>query len=215
MLNRLPADVRRTQLIEAGLAIAERSGIASVTVRAVAEEAHVSLGVVHYCFENKEALVAAMGEELVTQLSTAMRGAFGAETSESTGCLTGARGLRELLHRGLTAMWDVIENTADRQLLTYEITTYSLRSRAAGSTVAGNIGLLQYQVMDTEAAEFLSRTAQFTSMVWTEPLSALARAALATIDGLVLRWLVDRDSLAIIAELDDLAARFTTKAVPL
>ncbi|WP_188543511.1 TetR/AcrR family transcriptional regulator [Rhodococcoides trifolii] len=215
MLNRLPADVRRTQLIEAGLTIAERSGIASVTVRAVAEQAHVSLGVVHYCFENKEALVAAMGEQLVTQLSGAMREALGAETTESAACLTGARGMRELLHRGLTAMWDIIENTADRQLLTYEITTYSLRSRAAGSTVAGNIGLLQYQVMDTEAAQFLARTAAFTSMAWTEPLSSLARAALATIDGLVLRWLVDRDSLAIIAELDDLAARFTTKAVPL
>ncbi|MGU3435781.1 TetR/AcrR family transcriptional regulator [Actinomycetes bacterium M1A6_2h] len=215
MLNRLPADVRRTQLVDAGLAIADRSGIASVTVRAVAEEARVSLGVVHYCFENKEALVAAMGEQLVTELSTAMRGAFGAETSESAGCLTGARGLRELLHRGLTSMWDVVENTADRQLLTYEITTYSLRSRAAGSTVAGNIGLMQYRVMDDEAAHFLSRTAQLTSMVWTEPLSSLARAALANIDGLVLRWLVDRDSLAIIAELDDLAARFTTKAVPL
>ncbi len=45
-------------------------------MRAVAENAGVSLGVVHYCFESKEALVVAMGETLIRQLSEALHVAF-------------------------------------------------------------------------------------------------------------------------------------------
>ena len=101
MLNRLPADERRTQLVESALSIAEQRGVSSVTVRAVAEEAGVSLGVVHYCFESKEALIAAMGETLILQLSASMQYAF-AQVRHAPD-LSGVQGLRELLHIGLTA----------------------------------------------------------------------------------------------------------------
>lgn len=211
MLNRLPADERRAQLVEAALNIAERGGIAAVTIRAVAEEAGVSLGVVHYCFESKEALVAAMAESLVLQLSGGMREAFASvwDTQE----LSGLRDLREVLHTGLTGMWPLIEATADRQLLTYEITAYALRHRAAGAPLAGSVADEQYRVMDIEATVFLEESARRTGCTWTEPVEAIARFALAVIDGIVLRWLVDRDSAAILTELDDLVRIVGSKAV--
>ncbi|BCN53279.1 hypothetical protein RE9425_16690 [Prescottella equi] len=211
MLNRLPAEERRAQLVEAALNIAERGGIAAVTIRAVAEEAGVSLGVVHYCFESKEALVAAMAESLVLQLSGGMREAFASvwDTQE----LSGLRDLREVLHTGLTGMWPLIEVTADRQLLTYEITAYALRHRAAGAPLAGSVADEQYRVMDIEATVFLEESARRTGCTWTEPVEAIARFALAVIDGIVLRWLVDRDSAAILTELDDLVRIVGSKAV--
>ncbi|MGW9565418.1 TetR/AcrR family transcriptional regulator [Prescottella equi] len=211
MLNRLPAEERRAQLVEAALNIAERGGIAAVTIRAVAEEAGVSLGVVHYCFESKEALVAAMAESLVLQLSGGMREAFASvwDTQE----LSGLRDLREVLHTGLTGMWPLIEATADRQLLTYEITAYALRHRAAGAPLAGSVADEQYRVMDIEATVFLEESARRTGCKWTEPVEAIARFALAVIDGIVLRWLVDRDSAAILTELDDLVRIVGSKAV--
>ncbi|MGW0044636.1 TetR/AcrR family transcriptional regulator [Rhodococcus sp. NPDC003348] len=211
MLNRLPADERRAQLVESAMGIAERGGVSSVTIRAVAEDAGVSLGVVHYCFESKEALVAAMGEALVLQLSQALRYAFGQARAEDA--QTGVRGLKELLHSGLSAMWPIIEATPDRQLLTYEITAYGLRQQAAGAELAGAIASNQYATMDAEAIEFLETSAAHTGTRWTEPVPDLARFALAVIDGIVLRWLVDRDGDAVIAELDDLVQMVTRKAV--
>ena len=193
------------------MGIAERGGVSSVTIRAVAEDAGVSLGVVHYCFESKEALVAAMGEAIVLQLSQALRYAFGqARTEEAQ---SGPRGLRELLHSGLSAMWPIIEATPNRQLLTYEITAYGLRQQAAGAELAGSIAAKQYATMDAEAVEFLERSVEHVGMRWTEPVAHLATFALAVIDGIVLRWLVERDSEAVIAELDDLVQLVTGKAV--
>lgn len=182
-----------------------------MTIRAVAEEAGVSLGVVHYCFESKEALFAAMAESLVLQLSGGMREAFASvwDTQE----LSGLRDLREVLHTGLTGMWPLIEATADRQLLTYEITAYALRHRAAGAPLAGSVADEQYRVMDIEATVFLEESARRTGCTWTEPVEAIARFALAVIDGIVLRWLVDRDSAAILTELDDLVRIVGSKAV--
>ncbi|MGB3769929.1 MAG: TetR/AcrR family transcriptional regulator [Rhodococcus sp. (in: high G+C Gram-positive bacteria)] len=210
MTARLSAENRRSQLIEAGLTVAARSGISAVTVREIAEHAHVSLGVVHYCFENKEALVTAMGEALIAELGSAVSEALtGAMTAEGQSA-AGPRALRESLHRGVAALWSVVEKTADRQLLTYEITAYSVRSEGCGP----EIGTKQYHVMDAETGRFLIAAAAASSMRWTEPMASLTRSALATIDGVVLRWLVDNDTLAVIAELDDLAARIATKAVP-
>lgn len=50
--------------------------------------------------------------------------------------------------------------------------------------------------------------------VWTEPLSSIARLSLALIlSGLVLRWLVDRDSDATIAEFGEMVQVIASKAV--
>lgn len=211
MLNRLPADERRAQLIESALDLAERGGVGGVTVRAVAENAGVSLGVVHYCFDSKEALVVAMGETLVRQLSEAMHVAF--DLPHDGPDPQGARGLRQMLHAGLNAMWPMIEATANRQILTYEITTYSLRQRAAESGSGGRIATEQYRIMDSEACRFLTDSADRAGMAWTEPIEDVAKVALAMIDGLVLRWLVDRDSDFIVAELDDMAGIIAARAV--
>lgn len=211
MLNRLPAGERRAQLVESALTIAEQRGVSSVTVRAVAEEAGVSLGVVHYCFESKEALLAAMGEALVLQLSESLRSAFG--QVQHAPQLTGVQGLRELLHIGISAMWPLLEATPDRQLLTYEITAQALRHRGGGAPQIGEIATAQYRTMDEEAALFLGECAERTDVRWTEPVASISRFALAMLDGLVLRWLVDRDGEAMIAALDDMVQIVASKAV--
>ena len=65
-MNRLPVAERREQLIEAALAVASREGIEAATVRAVAAEAGVSLGVVHYCFQDKDELLRAMAHAITS-----------------------------------------------------------------------------------------------------------------------------------------------------
>ncbi|NLG55193.1 MAG: TetR family transcriptional regulator [Rhodococcus sp.] len=212
MLNRLPADERRAQLVESALSIAERSGLAAVTVRGVADEAGVSLGVVHYCFDSKDELISAMGDALILQLTNSMNAAFSQVRNATE--LHGEDGLRELLHMGLSGMWPIIEATPDRQLLTYEITAQSLRQRATDSSDRGAAATQQYRLMTQEAVDFLGECAGIAGTEWTLPTEDLARTAIAVIDGLVLRWLVDRDGLATIAGLDELVHYLASKAMP-
>ena len=66
-MNRMPVAERREQLIEAAITVASRDGIEAATVRAVAAEAGVSLGVVHYCFQDKSELMRAMAHAITMQ----------------------------------------------------------------------------------------------------------------------------------------------------
>ena len=211
MSNRLPADERRNQLVAAALELAQGGGVGAVTVRAVAEKAGVSLGVVHYCFDSKEALVVAMANTVVGELAGAMQAAFdvSAEVQQSGGidCL------RAMLHTGLRAMWSAIESTPGLQTLTYEITTYSLRHGADGSPVSGEIAVQQYRLMDEQARLFLDSCAELCGIEWSLPTATVARLSLALLDGVVLRWLVDRDSDATATELGVIADIIATRAV--
>ena len=211
MQTRLPVDARRTRLVAAALNVAEQVGIEGLTVRRVAEEAGVPRGAVYYCFESKEILVTAMGEGLIVDITGALHAALNAAVDACE--LTGTRGLRELLHSGLSAVWPIAERSADRQLLSYEIKTYLLRHRALGSEQAAALASGQYRIRDTEAFEFFSRAAEHTGTRWLEPVDSVARFGMATVDGLILRWLVDRDDIAVIAALDDLAGVIAAKAV--
>lgn len=208
MQTRLPVDARRAHLVHAALNLAERVGVDALTVRAVAEEASVPRGAVYYCFESKEDLVIAMGEGLVVDVTAALFTAF-----EHPSHVGGVRGLRMLVHSGLTAIWPLVEETADRQLLSYEIKTYLLRHRALGSEIAATIASGQYRIRDTDTFAFLDRCAQITGTRWLEPTSAVAHFGMATVDGLILRWLVDRDDMAVITALDDLSGVIAGKAV--
>lgn len=211
MQTRLPVDVRRTHVVAAALDLAERVGIEGMTVRGVADEAGVTQGAVYYLFDSKEELVTAMGEGLVVDVTAALRETF--TGSSSSRDLPGIRGLRELVHSGLSAIWPLVERTADRQLLSYEIKTYLLRHRAFGSQQAAANASGQYRVRDSESLAFFEHAARHTGTRWIEPPEAVARFGMATVDGLILRWLVDRDDIAVIAALDDLSGLIASKAV--
>jgi AcrR family transcriptional regulator len=187
--SRLSIDERRAHLIEAAIGLAERKGVAGVTTRDVAQAAGVSLGVVHYCFDSKDALMI----ELVKALSIELRDSVEDDPRLRGDPGTGVDALRELLHASLAAMWSQIEAGRDRQLLTYETTTYALRE--AGQTPTKlRIARDQYDFNDETVAEVLERIRQPTETAWTVPVRTVSRFLLAMIDGVVLRWLVDDDS---------------------
>lgn len=208
MQTRLPVDARRARLVAAAIDRAEQVGIEKLTVRGVAAEAGMTQRAVFSLFESKELLVIAMGEGLIVDITAALHTAF-----DHTHELQGTRGLRELVHSGLNAIWPLVYQTADRQLLSYEIKTYLLRHRALGSDDAAAIASGQYRIRDTESRAFFERCAEDTGTRWLEPIDSVARFGMATVDGLVLRWLVDRDDIAVIAAMDDLSGLIAGKAV--
>lgn len=168
-----------------------------MTTRDVAQAAGVSLGVVHYCFENKDALMT----ELVKALAMELRDSVDANDTVWQGTGTGIAALRELVRAGLELMWLNVEATPERQLLTYETTTYALRE---GEQTPAKLAIAreQYAFNDSTVADILEHARVATDSRWTVPVRALSRFTLNVIDGIVLRWLVDNDSESVRTQLD-------------
>lgn len=197
MSSRLSVEERRAHLIEAAIGLAEKKGVAGVTTRDVAQAAGVSLGVVHYCFENKDALMT----ELVKALSMELRDSVDANETVWQDVGSGKEALQKLIRAGLELMWLNIEATPERQLLTYETTTYALRE---GEQTPAKLAIAreQYNFNDSTVADILEHARDATGNQWSVPLKSLSRFTLNVIDGVVLRWLVDNDSESVRSQLD-------------
>ncbi|WP_330228297.1 TetR family transcriptional regulator [Nocardia sp. NBC_00508] len=200
----MSVEERRAHLIEAAIGLAEKKGVAGVTTRDVAQAAGVSLGVVHYCFENKDALMT----ELVKALSMELRDSVDANEAVWQDVESGKESLQKLVRAGLELMWLNIEATPERQLLTYETTTYALRE---GELTPAKLAIAreQYNFNDSTVADVLEHARDATGTRWSVPVRALSRFTLNVIDGVVLRWLVDNDSESVRGQLDLLSEMIT------
>jgi AcrR family transcriptional regulator len=199
MTTRMPVAERRDQLVDAALAVAAEEGIAATSVRRVAEQAGVALGVVHYCFEDKDELFTALAARIVDELAAAGAAAlaFGDDTPD----------LVTALRCAIAALWETVEASAGAQLLTYEITTHALRN----AELRG-VAVRQYEVSHAAAEELLRLAAEASGATWTRPLDTLAAEALAFVDGVTLRWLVDGDGAAARDRLAAFAGYLATQA---
>lgn len=80
---------------------------------------------------------------LIEQISDGLRLAFGQIAGAPH--RYGVAGLRRVLQTGIGALVPILESTAGRQLLTYEITTTALRRRDTGDFDGGQIADRQYE----------------------------------------------------------------------
>ncbi|MGN8245083.1 TetR/AcrR family transcriptional regulator [Cellulomonas soli] len=197
-MNRLPVAERREQLIEAALAVASRDGIDAATVRAVAAEAGVSLGVVHYCFQDKAELMRAMAHAITGQ-----------NASGSLAGLPADARVEQIIDAVLGGLWDGISSHRGSQLLSYELTTSSLR-HADLAQVAKE----QYEGSWTAAEQALGMIEQAAGVTWSVPRSDLARVVVALVDGYSLAWLVDGDDGAARSGLRSVGGYLATLARP-
>ncbi|MBO3085008.1 TetR/AcrR family transcriptional regulator [Cellulomonas fengjieae] len=198
-MNRLPVAERREQLIEAALAVASRDGIDAATVRAIAAEAGVSLGVVHYCFQDKDELLRAMAHAITT-----------ANLERSLGeALAEAQTAESVIERALDALWTGIRESRGPQLLSYELTTSSLRHPELNQ-----VAIEQYRGQWAAAEHVLELVERSAQVSWSVPRGALARTVVAMIDGYSLAWLVDGDSEAALSGLQRIGRYLATVTVP-
>ncbi|MGV8977911.1 MAG: TetR/AcrR family transcriptional regulator [Cellulomonas sp.] len=196
-MSRMPVAERREQLIEAALSVACRDGIDAATVRAVAAEAGVSLGVVHYCFLDKDELLRAVAAA-ITERNVA-----------GIGHTTGATDLRSLLESAVMSYWDTIVANRGAQLLSYELTTASLRHPELG-----RVAMDQFEGAWSVIELFLQGVEQGAGIRWTVPHRQLARTIIAIADGFTLAWLVDGDLEAGRIGMLNFARFLETQAVP-
>lgn len=194
MPTRLPLAERRAQLVDAALAVAADEGIGAATVRRVAERAGVALGLVHYCFRDKDELVAAVAERIVADLGAAASSAVGVDGGSPD------TDIGSMLVRAVVATWQLVEATANEQLLTYEITVHALRTPELRDVAAR-----QYAASQAAVEQLLFAAADTAGVEWSRPVAEVAADVLAVLDGVTLRWLVDRDGDAARARLENFA----------
>lgn len=198
-MNRLPVAERREQLIEAALAVASRDGIEAATVRAVAAEAGVSLGVVHYCFQDKDELLRAMAHAITSANLERSLGELPEEAAST----------ESVIENVIDALWAGIQDSRGPQLLSYELTTSSLRHPELNQ-----VAIEQYRGQWAAAEQVLDLVERAAGVGWAVPRATLARSIVAVVDGFSLAWLVDGDSETARLGLQGFGRFLATMAVP-
>ena len=172
----LPADVRRAQLIAAAITVATRDGIDAATTRRIAKEVGVAVGVVHYCFGTKQNLYREVIRSIVDEMTQSI--ALASRPGDD---------LRSYLSRAVEAYCTAVEAEPDKHRLTYELTTYAVRTPNLEE-----LGDWQYHCYFAAAREFFLTAAETAGIEWTTSADTLARMLIAVNEGLTLAWLVDR-----------------------
>lgn len=190
MNKRKPLDERRAEIVEAGLSVAMREGVESVTVRRVAQEAGISLGTVHYCFDDKDAMLRAMGRAIAMRASEQVLAALDAGPDRTA-----------LLEATVDAMLGGLKQHQEMRLLTFEFAVSGARTPVLREVAQAH---LKQSIAMTR--EYLQRLADVAHVRFRTDMGALARMTALRIDGIELAWMVDQDDEAARAGFADLAA---------
>lgn len=175
-MSRLTLEERRAQLVGVAREIALEQGVEAVTTRAVAARAGVRPGVLHYCFEGKHDLLAAMSLSLVTTANSFL------DRVPDVGDLA------TRLHGYADAMADSLEAREHHQLLAIEIACLAARDPSM-ATVVG-----QHMREQWAASErYLGHAVEAVGQRFVAPLADVARMVSAQIDGVQVAWMVDHD----------------------
>jgi AcrR family transcriptional regulator len=155
-----------------------RDGVARATTRAVAAEAGVTLGVLHYCFTSQAELLEEAAKRLADRKAVAAREAFASGAD-----------LRTSVSKSLRTFWQGVEAAPAEEQVGYELTQYALRNPEFDQ-----LARHQYEHYLEILVGFLESAAQSAGVRFTVPLPVLARYINAMLEGLAMWWLVDRDS---------------------
>lgn len=174
---RMSSKDRREELIEATIRVLVRDGVARATTRAIAAEAGVTLGVLHYCFTSRAEILEEAAKRLTDRKAAAAREAFASGAD-----------LRASIARSLRTFWTGVQAAPGEEQVGYELTQYALRNEGFEQ-----VAQHQYEHYLDVHQEFLEAAARSAGVEFTVPVPALARFVNSTLDGLSMCWLVDRD----------------------
>ncbi|RYI23194.1 TetR/AcrR family transcriptional regulator [Dermacoccus sp. 147Ba] len=189
-MPRLDIDTRRTQLIDAAIRIALRDGLDNTTVRRIATEAGVSLGTVHYCFDNKRALLEAVVETLLQR-----------EVDVAEFDLPDGATPVDAIKQAFRYYWTLSGAQTERQRLVYELVAYLVRQEAPGPQLAQRIFANKYEVVRGFVELFQKKGEAELGL----PADVIARMTVAMTDGVALAWLADGDDEKALEVLDSFA----------
>ncbi|MFH8841701.1 TetR/AcrR family transcriptional regulator [Streptomyces sp. NPDC017868] len=170
---------REEQIVAAAMRVLSSAGVPAMTLRAVAAEAGIPLGTLHYVFPAKDQLLRAVMGKVIGDISEALR----AEVELD-------RGVEHAFRQGIAGFWRrLVESGIGLQVMQYELTTYSVRTEGAGGLAQS-----QYERYSSLVTELCEQAAQAAGERCAIGFDALGRLTLALVDGLILQYVANPDA---------------------
>jgi AcrR family transcriptional regulator len=171
------ADGRRAELVEAAARVVSREGVAAATTRRIAGEAGLPQGLVHYWFASKDELLQEVILSLLGQFEDAAIAPAGADARDPAGYVLSA----------FRAAFAVVEaDDPGRQVATYELTTWALRTPHLRE-----VARQQYAAYRETAAAIAAPWLAAHGRDFPGSADAMAQFVAVLFDGAVLAWLAD------------------------
>ena len=214
--KRIPAEQRRRELTAVAHTVMARDGAFGLTTRAVAKEAGVPHGSVHYAFHSKDELIRAVVRDDIDRSTAAFRrfAAPEANAPEHAGQAAGSAATPEhaaspaeqavspegILHAAFASYADNLigdpwEEAAQQELALMCARDEQLRVIMQESNAS-------YRELIGSILDYLAAA---TGKTWAQPADMLAENILGALFGTAQLWLIDRDDDTLYASLATLA----------
>ncbi len=198
-MPRIPANERRDLLVRAALRVIAERGVAGATTRAIVAEAGMSLASFHYAFRSHDEMM----RELIAHV-------VGGESTAVFAALRPGSDIRSSLADGLNAFLDYVIADPGHEQVMQELVQYSMRTPDLD-----HLAREQYASYHGAVTELLVGGAAAAGVIWTRPVTEVARLVVTITDGVTLAWLADRDEAAARRVIDFAADSIATLAQPI
>lgn len=193
--KRIPAEQRRRELTAVAHTVMARDGAFGLTTRAVAKEAGVPHGSVHYAFHSKDELIRAVVREHAASPPEQATGSAAAPVQ--TEQVVSPEGI---LHAAFASYADNLigdpwEEAAQQELALMCARDEQLRVIMQESNAS-------YRELIGSILDYLAAA---TGKTWAQPADMLAENILGALFGTAQLWLIDRDDATLYASLATLA----------
>ncbi|MBJ8347188.1 TetR/AcrR family transcriptional regulator [Antrihabitans sp. YC2-6] len=174
----IKAAQRETQIVTAAVQVLSAVGVPGTTLRAVATEAGIPLGTLHYVFPTKDEMLRAVIATIIDDVLVAVQADLELD-----------RGVAHAIRHGVASFWDkLVDGEVGLQVMQYELAMYSVRSQDSGS-----LARLQYQRYTSLVTEFCEQAAQAAGERCAVDFETLGRLSLAMVDGLIVQYVANPD----------------------
>ena len=201
--KRIPAEQRRRELTAVAHTVMARDGAFGLTTRAVAKEAGVPHGSVHYAFHSKDELIRAVVRDDIDRSTAAFRRFATPEANTPEHAASPAEQAvspEGILHAAFARYADNLigdpwEEAAQQELALMCARDEQLRVIMQESNAS-------YRELIGSILDYLSTA---TGKTWAQPADMLAENILGALFGTAQLWLIDRDDATLYASLATLA----------
>ena len=181
---------RRAEILAAAVRVLAREGIAGATTRRIAAEAGINQATLLYYVGSKDELYLAVLREMMRMTREI------ALSARPVGLAPA-----EAIRRCVMAFWEHVESAVELQVLQYELTLYALRNPASAW-----LAKKQYSGYSAVVEDLLREACKGAGAACALPYDAVARFVVGGLDGLILRFISDRDTARARRDLESLIA---------
>jgi AcrR family transcriptional regulator len=194
----LSADERRAHILDAAVEVIAAEGLARATTRRIAEQAESPLGALHYCFRNKDELMALVLERGRNTLQAAM------ETVDPNA------GFEATIRSSVQAYWKWMRTNLGLNLALMELLMVAIRRGEHGKALYAR---LNDPFGGDKLRENLRVAAEVDGIEPAVPVAEIARFIIHRFDGLVFEYAASEDRPATQRQVDMLANAMVALAV--